>query len=227
MKGLTATKKHHDENSGLPYIAFKIKEGSKPPDDSRTVRVLALRDFDENRPDIPVIESIFMHQKYKTLNPTRCPSDLATGDPANCPLCRVKATRSLRTFIPVKVYNQDPAQEVQVIEYGRNNIQEILALLDELETGDITSVDFKIKRVGKGTKTQYKWYIVSRSERELSEEELALEVPDMNELIKIKDVSELERLAMEWDRSQNAKKTTGGTNDNDDEEDELEDEIPF
>lgn len=226
MKGFGAAKEFHDENSGLPYIAFKIKEGEKAPDDAKMVRVLALTDEDESRPEMPVIQSLVMHTKYKVLNPTRClAGDALKPDPDKCPLCRVKAPRTLRTFIPVRVRGSKDG-EVQIIEYGRNNVQEVAALLSELENGDITSTDFKIKRIGAKKDTKYKWFISHRTERPLDEEELALEIPDISELIPMKEFHELESRAMEWERSQGVKKT-GGSNDNDDDDndaDEDEDE---
>lgn len=226
MKGLASAQEFHAENSGMPYLPFKIEEGAKPPLDSRIVRVLALTNADPERPEIPVIESYVMHQKFKILNSTRCAAgDSLKPDPDKCPLCRVKAPRTLRTFIPVRIRGAK-GDDVHVIEYGRNNVQEVVALLEEVEGGDITSFDFKIKRTGSKKDTKYKWYIVQKTDRPLNEEELALEVPNIDELVPIKEEHELETKAMEWERSAGAKKT-GGTNDAQDDDEEIDEEIPF
>lgn len=224
MKGLQAAGRFHDENSGLPYLAFKIEEGKKSPDDAKIVRVLASTD-ELNEQGLPSISSIVMHQKFKVLNSTRClAGDGIKPDSGACPLCRVKAPRTLRTYIPVRVRGSK-GDEVHVIEYGRNNVQVVSALLDEVENGDITSVDFKIKRVGKGKDTKYMWFIVNNTTRPLSAEERALDVPDMEALIPMRSADELEAKALEWTRSNGATRT-GGTNDNESDDDDLAN-LPF
>ena len=226
MKGFKAASHFHEENSGLPYLAFKIEEGKKAPDDAKIVRVLASTDED-NDLDLPVIASIVMHQKFKVLNSTPClAQDSLKPEPDICPLCRVKAPRTLRTFIPVRVRGSKK-DEVHIIEYGRNNIQEVSSLLDELENGDITSVDFKIKRLGKGKDTKYKWMIVNNTTRPLSDEEKALEIPDMTELIPMRTVEELEVKAREWARSNGVVKTEGLNDNEPASDDDMDGELPF
>lgn len=221
MRGLKQTQQYHDEHTGLAYDPFKIKPGEEP----KVIRVLALAEPDENQPDRPVIQSLFIHNKFRIINSTRCLTQEDEADPTICPLCRVNCPRSLRTFIPVRVRKDEKKDRVQMIEYGRNALAEVQSCIEEMPNGDITMSDIKIKRIGEKKSTQYKWIIVSNTERPLAEAELALEVPDIGEDFPIKDDSEVEKIAMQFERSTKAKKV-----DDDDapaDDDNFDEEIPF
>jgi len=225
MRGLKQTQQYHDEHTGLAYDPFKIKPGEEP----KVIRVLALAEPDENQPDRPVIQSLFIHNKFRIINSTRCLTQEDEADPTICPLCRVNCPRSLRTFIPVRVRKDEKKDRVQMIEYGRNALAEVQSCIEEMPNGDITMSDIKIKRIGKEKSTQYKWIIVSNTERPLAEAELALEVPDIGEDFPIKDDSEVEKIAMQFERSTKAKKVDdeGDAAPTDDDYADLDDEIPF
>lgn len=224
MRGLKQTQQYHDEHTGLAYDPFKIKAGEEP----KSVRVLALAEPDDEKPNRPVIQSLFIHNKFRVINSTRCLTQEDEADPTLCPLCRVNCPRSLRTFIPVRVRNDEKKDRVQMIEYGRNALAEVQSCIEEMPNGDITMCDIKIKRIGKEKQTQYKWILQPSTQRELSEAELALVVPDIGEDFPIKDESELEKIAMQFERSSGAKRV----NDDDDagfptDDDNIDDELPF
>lgn len=213
-RGLATAQKYHEERNVMPYRPFKIKAKGDP------VVGRCLQDADD-------LISLFMHNKFKVLNTTRCTHDEDSPNGELCPLCRVKCPRSLRTYIPFYVRpNQkntlyekldDPQDRITVIEYGARALEEVAGYISEY--GELTQSDVKIKRVGEEKATQYKWYPVRGSERPLNADELALEVPDLNEIIAIKDDSELEKLAMQFERSDTVAPVESST--------EEDDEIPF
>jgi hypothetical protein len=221
MKGLNAAKEFHDNNTGMPYLMFKIEDGLKPPANAKIVRVLQ---------GVEELTSLVIHTKFKVLNPIRCKSESLKPDPDICELCKVKAPRTLKTYIPVRVRGNKNKDEVHVIEYGRNNVQQVQSVLEEAGTdGDLTGCDFKIKREGSKKDTKYMWFVVPNSYRPLTDEEKDLEVPDIAVLIPIKSDEEMHKAAIDWQRAQGATKT-GGTNDNEDETtdgEQIDDEIPF
>lgn len=225
MRGIKAASQYHEENTGLGYLPFKIKEGTKEP---VIVRVLAQAEPLNDDDDQPIIQSLFIHREFKVLNSTRCTHDGEKADPDKCPLDRVKAPRSLRTYIPV-IVKDDEKRRVHIIEYGRDNLAEVQEIISECPEGDITKVAIKITRHGKGTSTQYKWRIIQNSTRDLTDEELNLEIPDMEEAIPIKSWDELEKIAMQYERSKGVKEVSGDGSDADEgDEAELdEEEIPF
>jgi len=225
MRGLKQTQQYHEEHTGLAYDPFKIKAGEEP----KVVRVLALAEPDDNQPDRPVIQSLFIHNKFRVINSTRCLTQEDEADPTLCPLCRVNCPRSLRTFIPVRVRADEKKDRVQMIEYGRNALAEVQSCIEEMQNGDITICDIKIKRIGKEKKTQYKWILLANTERGLNEAELSLKVPDIGEDFPIKDESEIEKIAMQFERSNGVKKVDddGDAVSDDDDDSNLDDELPF
>jgi hypothetical protein len=218
-KGLATALKYHEERTVMPYRPFKIKAKGDP------VVGRCLQDADD-------LVSLFMHNKYKVLNTTRCAHDEDSPNGTLCALCRVKCPRSLRTFIPFFVRpNQkntlyekldDPQDRLTIIEYGARALEEVAGFISEY--GELTQSDVKIKRVGEEKATQYKWYPVRGSERPLNAEERALVVPDLTELIQIKEGDELEKLAMQFERADGVLPTNGNSDGTADLE---EDEIPF
>jgi hypothetical protein len=185
MRGYQAAASYHEENTGLPFQRFILKGDG----DFAEVRVL-------QTPDEWV--SLFIHSVFNKLKSTRCPSD-GGKDGTICPLCAVDAPRSLRTFIPVRVIGEADLTKVHVIEYGRDNLSEVVSQIEELpEDSDVTHYDFKIKRKGKDKDTTYKWHLVPNSDSELSEAQLALEVPDMEELWPVPELDVLQARAKEF-----------------------------
>jgi hypothetical protein len=230
MRGLKTINKYHEENTGLPYFPFKIKEGAK----EKTVRVRVLAkanyDYDDGgnilNPEANVVQALFMHQKFKVLNPTRCVSDDIEPVPGACPLCRVKAPRSLRTYIPVRVRGDDNKTRVQIIEYGRDNLNEVQNFIEEYAPhGDITQIDVKIKRMGVGKDTEYRW-LPAGDERELDSDELELEIPNMDEIVPIKDELELEKRAIDFERYMEAQERKERRDAEDDDDEDEEEERP-
>jgi hypothetical protein len=233
MRGLAKVKEFHDNNTGLGYFPFKIAEDAK--DKTAIVRVLAAADYSGyNEDGTPVddtetvIQSLFIHNQFKVINSTRCTSNDVEPDKEKCPLCRVGVPRSLKTYIPVRVRGDEKVDRVQIIEYGRNHLSEVQSFIEELPNADITATDIKIKRSGKKTNTEYKWYVVPKSDRPLDEDELALEIPDMEAIIPIREVLDLEKRAAEWEKWKKAKdsKTKDGETE-DEEDDEDADKLPF
>jgi hypothetical protein len=211
MRGFAKATHFNEENSGLPFSPFQIKENGP----GETVRVLALPAFDPERPDYPVIQSIVMHRAWKVLNPTRCASTYFNEEegiteqttepgPSMCPLCAVKAPRTLRTYIPV-LRRKRPDEtgyqpKVQVVEYGREGVNVVIAQMEELPGNDLTTIDFKIKRQGKGKDTKYPWIAVQGTHRPLNEMELAMlvDVPDIDALLPCKTPVEMQRRADDY-----------------------------
>lgn len=222
MRGFANRQRFDEENTGLPFTPFKIKE--KGP--AEIVRVL-----------LPVddIQSLIVHRRFKVLNQIRCAAaESLQANPDVCPLCAVKAPRTMRTYIPVlrrqrkDETNYEP--RVEFIEYGREGVGEVASLLEDVNN-DITSVDFKIKRIGVDKETKYKWLPVNGTQRDLNEEERALEIPDIDELLPIKPEVELLRRAEEWRKYAEGVKAVDGkapsAADDEGEEEGVEDEIPF
>jgi hypothetical protein len=129
-----------------------------------------------------------------------------------------------------------------MIEYGRNQLAEVQNFIEEFAPhGDITQIDIKIKRIGKGKETEYRWMPVMGTERELDADELALEVPDMEDLMPVKEELELEKRAADFERHQEASAKKAGVDEEDPDdnpiigrrggtttdEDELDEVIPF
>jgi hypothetical protein len=201
MRGFADAKRFHEENTGLSFKPFTIKEGAAP----EQIRVLALAYEDRAYPDYPLIQSLIMHREWQILKPIRCAAvDSESPDPLTCALCAAKAPRSLRTYIPVlrraRPNEDNYKAQVQVIEYGREGVNEILAQIEELEGHNISLCDFKIKRLGKGKDTEYKWIMVPSTMRPLNDFELSLQkdVPNMDEALPVKDEITIERRAAEY-----------------------------
>lgn len=186
-RGFKQIKKYNDENTGLPFKLFQLKEEGQ----QAVVRILT-----------EDVVGLQIHQEFQKLRPTRCVSE-AAKDPDNCPLCRVGATRSMRTFIPVRVRGDEDESRVQIIEYGAKALNKVTAWIDEIEEeypdNNITHFDFKVKRLGTKKDTEYSWTLVPKEQpRPLTEEEAALEVPDIDKLIPVLGEEILEKRAREY-----------------------------
>lgn len=224
--GMNAALKFHETNTGsLPYTPIKLPDnGSKvkvrilakgsPPTDPET-------GDDIFQDDERYIVSLYFHKKFKVLN-ERCPIDSDTADPANCPLCRVKAPRTIATFIPMRERGDKERDRVKWMVIGREMLQRFISAQEEIPNHDLTGIDFVIKRVGKGTATQYELYPQANTAGPLGADERALEFPEPDDMIPVKSPEELEKLALDYERAQSATKTGGG----DEEEEELE-RVPF
>lgn len=189
--GLSEAKEWHDSNTGMPFTPFKIeKDGG-----SEIVRVL-----------IPAneIESLYIHREFHKLNPTRCAAPADSPDETACPLCAVKAPRSLRTYIPVRVRGDKKTDRVQWIEYGRDMLQTVIAMLENIPEGDLTGVDIKIQRVGSKLDTKYMWYAQMSNIRPLDDAEKKLYLEPMDMIWPVKDQDDLEKRAMEYSRATGA-----------------------
>ncbi len=222
-RGLQAAQEFHAQNTGLAYNPFKLEKSGE----SAIVRVL--------QPDSDWV-NFFVHQVWDnqsrkfSLQPTRCPSDGLARDADVCPLCALgdAVPRSLKTFIPVRVRDMDPADRVDIIAYGRNGLDAVVNIITELPEGhDITMYDVKVKRQGVQLDTQYYWMLSPGAKaRPLSAEEKALEIPDMETLWEPPTEIELDRRARQFAQSIGVKPVsdyseahgTGG---------DLDDEIPF
>jgi hypothetical protein len=172
MRGYKAAQEYHKNNTGLGYMPFKLEKDGE----SAVVRVLQPQDE---------WVCLAIHQDFnKGLKSTRCLSETLEKDPDKCPLCLCEAKRSVKTFIPVRVRGDQNESRVQVIEYGRNALEEVVSQIEELPAGtDITNFDFKIKRKGLKLDTTYKWIAQNDTKGALGEAEKALEIPDMEELL--------------------------------------------
>ncbi len=175
MRGYTAANQHHKENTGLPYKPFKLEKSG----DFAEVRVLQSQDE---------WLSLFFHQVFGKLKRTRCSSEDSAKNPEICGLCAVEAPRKLVTFIPVRVRGDEEEDRVQLIEAGRDTLNEIVSQIEELPEGaDITTYDFKVKRAGEKLDTKYKWHLQASTKRPLDEREAALPIPNVEEMIEVPD----------------------------------------
>jgi hypothetical protein len=178
IRGIAAAAKYHDEHTGLDYNPFRLKAEN----DFKVVRPLQTQDE---------WVSLFMHNDFKLKTGSfRCAADGEEPDMEACIGCAHGVKRSLRTFIPVRVRQDDNQKRVWVIEYGRNGLLEVMNFIEEHcedVKGGVTGLDVKIKRQGTGTDTVYRWIYSSNNTRPLNDDEKALEVPNMDELITIPD----------------------------------------
>jgi hypothetical protein len=98
--------------------------------------------------------------------------------------------------------------KVHVIEYGRDNLLEVISQLEELPADtDITQFDFKVKRRGTGVDTQYKWVRVSSEAEDLSDGHKALAIPDMEALIPIPERGQIDVRAKQFAQASTASAT--------------------
>jgi hypothetical protein len=192
-RGAKAAADFHANNTGLPYTPFVLKNDK----DKKTVRVLQPSDQWVN---------LYIHQDFKKLNPTRCPSDDPEGDTTDCPLCAAGAPRTLRSYVPVRVRLDEDTARVQLIQMGREHLKEAISFIED--HGEPTEVDVQIKRMGQGLDTSYKWSEAGEK-RALNAKEKALEIPDIEELIEVPHEEELERRAIRWDESRGAASVDG------------------
>lgn len=225
--GLQKAKEFHDENKSFPYNKFILKEDSAAKENSGTkkgtaiIRVIAVAEPDLDGKDNPIsvedggrpaIISLQVHKVFKKFDRTRCASDSYEKDPANCPLCRAGVPRTMETYIPVILYEKDGEKlanpALQIIEAGREALQNWIGLVEEMPGADLTRMAIKIKRLGKDTDTKYPLYLVQGTDHPLNDFELEQQklIPNMEEIIGIKTPSELEKLAVDWERSAGAKK---------------------
>lgn len=195
MRGFKNIQKYNEENTGLPYKLFQLKKDG----DFAVVRILQ---------DPEEWVGLQMHQVFGKLRATRCTSDYAK-DPDNCPLCAADVPRSLRTFIPVRVREDEPEDRVQIIEYGAKALQKVLGWMREIDESydgaSITDFDFKVRRSGTKTDTEYTWVLQPKTQAPLSDEENALEAPDIEELIPVLPEDVLIRRAKEFAQAGNVK----------------------
>src|ERR1700722_20699837 len=170
MRGFQNATQHHKDNTGLPYKRFILaKDG-----DSAEVRVLQNQDE---------WVSLFFHEEFQKTKRTRCLSEDAAKDVEKCGLCAADVKRKLVTFIPVRVRGDANKEQVQLIEAGREMLNEVVSQIEELPEGtDITFFDFKVKRLGDKLDTKYKWICQAGTKHVLDEDEAALEIPNIEDL---------------------------------------------
>jgi hypothetical protein len=185
IRGMAAAAKYHDEHTGLDYNPFRLKDEN----DFKVVRPLQTQDE---------WVSLFMHTDFNLkLGSFRCGAEGEEPDMEACIGCAHGVKRSLRTYIPVRVRQDDNQKRVWVIEYGRNGLLEVMNFIEEHcedVKGGVTGLDVKIKRQGKGTDTKYRWIYTSNNTRPLNDDELALEVPDMDAILGIPDDARVAKL---------------------------------
>ena len=220
--GLKKAVEFYEENTGtLPYAPFQLKKsGDKakvrflagtPPEDEQGNQI-----FEDGKRYIPIL---YWHRKFKVID-ERCAVDQDKADPNLCPLCRVHAPRSIKVFIPLRERGDTVADRVKWWVCSAETTRSIASMQEELPGHDLTAIDFIVKRVGDGTSTKYELYPQEGTRGPLGAKELALEFQDPDELIPIKSEEELEKLAVEYDRGQNATRTGGGDR-------EEEESVPF
>lgn len=201
-RGVDAAKTFHDENTGLPYKPFVLKDDG----DLATIRVL--------QPQSEWI-SMFMHRDWGSkISPTRCADQADEPDMEACFLCAQGIPRQLRTYIPIRKRGDTANDIVRVIDYGRDNLAEVLNQIEELpKDTDVTMLDFKVKRQGKKTDTKYRW-IPAGNNRLLEEAEKSLEIPDINDLIKVPTLARMKSLATKFgaaEDTEDAEKSGGAS----------------
>ncbi len=204
-RGYLAAQRVHEENTGMGYTPFKMK-------DKETKQVRFLQDETQ-------WVTLFMHSDYPKLKPTRCAAKEivengeAIYDRSTCPLCMAEITRSPRTFLPVRVRGDDNESRVQVINYGRDHFAQVINQIENLPDGThMTEFDFKVVRKGDDLNTTYFWNMVPdpKYNRPLDDKEKALDVPDMEELIPILDEAVLIKRAQNYADGQSATPVAAG-----------------
>lgn len=210
--GIKKAIEYHESNTGpSPFVRFSLKKSG----DKAKVRFLAgTPKEDENNNQIfedgkRYIPSLFYHKKYQMVN-ERCLVDQDNADPNVCPLCRVKAPRTLLTFIPLRERGDTVPDRWKYWVVGREMCNTIASAAEEIPGHDLTAIDFIIKRVGDGTSTKYELYPQDGTRGPLGPKETALEWQDPDDLIPLKSDEEVEKIAVEYDRAANA--TRGGGN---------------
>jgi hypothetical protein len=198
-KGYKAAQTFHEENTGLGYTPFTLKKDG----DQAVVRILQSQDDWVN---------LYIHTAFKKIKgPTRCAAQWVdrdgqqVEDKSTCPLCLDDIRRTMRTYIPVRVRGDSNEKRVQILNYGREGLQELISQIEELkEDQDITYFDFKVKRKGNDLDTKYFWVKDYETKRPLSEDERALEVPDMEVVMPVLDEHELIFRAKQVSDAENA-----------------------
>jgi hypothetical protein len=199
-RGLQAAMRMNEENSGLGYTPFKIEK------DKGAEQVRILQPYDE-------WVSLWIHNVWEKVKPTRCGATEEQIDGEirenrkTCPLCMMDIPRSVKTYIPVRVRGDDNSERVQIIVYGRDHLAQVSNVIDNLPEGkDITMFDFKIVRKGEKLNTTYFWNVAADADlvRPLNEAERSLVIPDMEELIVVKEEHELLRRANGFAQSESA-----------------------
>lgn len=178
MKGIASILQTHKENNTGNFTAFKLKKDG----DQAIVRIL-------QEPD--QWDGIFIHAEFQKTMPTRCKATYdAKGveDRGTCPLCLNQVPRSLKTLIVVGRRGESIENAVQVVEYGRDSLQEVIAQIENLPAGTTaTMIDFKVQRYGKDTDTTYKWFPLIATVRPMTDGEKSLPIPPIDEMYPILD----------------------------------------
>lgn len=222
--GLTAAMSFHEQNTGsLPFSPIKLNKSG----DRVKVRILALASADEDpetgvavlEPGKRYIKSLYFHRKFQVLD-ERCLVDEDTADPNICPLCRVGAPRTVKTFIPMRERGDTQKDRVKWFVAGREVVQSFITVCAVIPNGDLTGLDFIIVREGEKLQTRYQLYPQNNTERPLDDKEKALEFPDPEEFYPTKTVEEIETVALAYERATKATATGSSSS-------EVEDEVPF
>ena len=178
MKGVASILNYHKENNAGNFTAFKLPKDK----DDAIIRIL-------QEPE--TWDGVFIHAEFQKTMPTRCKAtydDKGVEDRGTCPLCLNQVDRSLRTLIVVGRRGQPIESAVQVVEYGRDALQEVIAQLSNLPPNvTATMIDFKVQRFGKDKETTYKWFPMHATIRPMTEGERALPIPPLEDMYPIID----------------------------------------
>lgn len=208
-RGYLAAQRIHEQNTGMGYTPFKVKAG-----EVKQVRIL------QSETDWL---TLFIHQKYPTLKQCRCAAavsienDQEVEDRSVCPLCMVEAPRTSRVFIPVRVRRDEDTSRVQIISYGRDHFAQLINQIENLPNGKtMTDFDFKVSRKGDKLDTVYFWNLVADPEfqRPLNDSELALKIPNIEEVMPILEESILIRRAQVFSEAGDVQPVASSSNGN-------------
>jgi hypothetical protein len=155
------------------------------------------------------VQTLYHHSKFKVMD-ERCLAEEDAADPMACPLCRVQAPRTAKTYLPVRERGDTQQDRVKWFVIGREALQTLISVLGVIPNGDLTGIDFIIMREGVQLKTRYGFYPQNDTTRPLDAKELALQFPNPDDMIPMKTAEELESVALNWERAQHATPTGGG-----------------
>jgi hypothetical protein len=222
--GLKGAMTAHEANTGsLPYSPIKLSKSG----DKVLIRILAVADEPPIDPEtedpvpqdgVRYIYSLYFHRKFGVLD-ERCLVDADTADPNLCALCRVKAPRTVKTFIPMRERGDTQLGRVKWFVVGREALQSFITVQGVIPGNDLTGLDFIIIREGEKLQTRYMLYPQNDTSRPLSDQERALEFPDPMEFYPCKSEEEIEKVALDFERASKATATGGGGGE--------EEQVPF
>jgi hypothetical protein len=144
-------------------------------------------------------------QHYKPVS-ARCPGE-------GCPICDGGEKSKVRYV--VNVLDRKDGNKLKVLELGTQVVNQIASIAQELEInpGHKNSVDFIIKREGKGLNTKYT--VIPKDKKQFTEEEAELIKKNMYDLEEIKKPESSESISKRMNEDGGSDSSAKGSSDSD------------